>query len=157
MELALPSDLTREELAKFLPTLRAIRAFELLLAQVNTAIPEEITAIISNLEQINAKLDVLVVAPRKEVCALLSPGFGVEPRSELGTLSYQNAEKAAITGGAITAAITDSTTNLIASSLTLTNGSGASVGTLTNAPSAGNPSKWVLINDNGTTRYVPAW
>lgn len=38
-----------------------------------------------------------------------------------------------------------------------TNGAGAGVGTLTNAPAAGNPTKWIPINDNGTTRYVPAW
>lgn len=39
----------------------------------------------------------------------------------------------------------------------LTNGAGVSVGTLTTAPSAGNPTKWIGINDNGTTRYIPAW
>ena len=39
----------------------------------------------------------------------------------------------------------------------LTNGSGASIGTLATAPSAGNPTKWIGINDNGTTRYIPAW
>ena len=38
-----------------------------------------------------------------------------------------------------------------------TNGAGAGVGTLTNAPAAGNPTKWIPINDNGTTRYIPAW
>lgn len=24
-------------------------------------------------------------------------------------------------------------------------------------PTAGNPSKWIPVNDNGTTRYIPAW
>jgi hypothetical protein len=37
------------------------------------------------------------------------------------------------------------------------NGAGASAGTLTNAPAVGNPTKWIPIDDNGTTRYVPAW
>lgn len=37
------------------------------------------------------------------------------------------------------------------------NGAGGSAGTLTNAPSAGDPSKWIPIDDNGTTRYIPAW
>lgn len=46
---------------------------------------------------------------------------------------------------------------LLTTSTALTNGSGASVGTLTNAPAVGNPTKWIGINDNGTTRYVPAW
>lgn len=39
----------------------------------------------------------------------------------------------------------------------ITSGAGASAGTLTNAPSVGNPTKWIPINDNGTTRYIPAW
>lgn len=46
---------------------------------------------------------------------------------------------------------------LIATSAALTDGVGASAGTLTNAPSAGNPTKWIKINDNGTIRAVPAW
>ena len=33
----------------------------------------------------------------------------------------------------------------------------AATGTLTNAPAAGNPTKWIAIDDNGTTRYIPAW
>ncbi len=36
-------------------------------------------------------------------------------------------------------------------------GAGASGGTLTNAPSAGNPAFWLQISINGATRYVPAW
>ena len=43
------------------------------------------------------------------------------------------------------------------SSIALTNGAGASAGTITNAPSVGNPTKWIPIDDNGTTRYIPAW
>jgi len=42
-------------------------------------------------------------------------------------------------------------------SVALTNGAGAGAGTITNAPAAGNPTKWIGINDNGTTRYIPAW
>lgn len=38
-----------------------------------------------------------------------------------------------------------------------TNGAGASVGTLTNAPAAGNPTKWIPITDGGVTRHIPAW
>ena len=38
-----------------------------------------------------------------------------------------------------------------------TDGAGADTGTLTNAPAAGNPTKWIPIDDNGTTRYIPAW
>lgn len=37
------------------------------------------------------------------------------------------------------------------------NGAGAGAGTLTNAPAAGNPTKWISINDAGTIRKIPAW
>lgn len=40
---------------------------------------------------------------------------------------------------------------------TLLDGAAAAAGTLNNAPAAGDPTKWLAIDDNGTTRYVPAW
>ena len=46
---------------------------------------------------------------------------------------------------------------LIKSNTTLTDGAAAAVGTLTNAPTAGNPTKWVLLNDNGVIRKFPTW
>jgi len=36
-------------------------------------------------------------------------------------------------------------------------GAGANVGTITNAPSAGNPAFWLPFNINGVTRFIPAW
>lgn len=39
----------------------------------------------------------------------------------------------------------------------LANGAGAAAGTLLNAPAAGNPTKWIPIDDGGTTRHIPAW
>lgn len=48
-------------------------------------------------------------------------------------------------------------TTLLATGVTLTNGAAAQVATMTNGPVAGNPTKWIPINDNGTTRYFPAW
>jgi hypothetical protein len=46
---------------------------------------------------------------------------------------------------------------LITTNTALTDGAAAQAGTLLNAPAAGNPTKWIPINDNGTTRYIPAW
>jgi hypothetical protein len=40
---------------------------------------------------------------------------------------------------------------------TLTNSAAAATATLTNAPTAGNPTKWISIDDNGVTRRIPAW
>jgi len=45
----------------------------------------------------------------------------------------------------------------LTTSTALTDGAAAGVGTIANAPAAGNPTKWIGINDNGTTRYIPAW
>lgn len=46
---------------------------------------------------------------------------------------------------------------LMSSTAAFVNGAAAALGTLSNAPAAGNPTKWIPINDNGTTRYIPAW
>jgi hypothetical protein len=46
---------------------------------------------------------------------------------------------------------------LIHTDVSLTNNAGAALGTLTNAPFAGDPSKWIAIDDFGTTRYFPVW
>lgn len=59
--------------------------------------------------------------------------------------------------GTVTADLTNNTGRLIDSSVNLTNGAGANVGTLTNSPATGDPTKWIPIDDNGTTRYIPAW
>lgn len=67
-------------------------------------------------------------------------------------LSLTDVGNLTITGGITTASGTLHTT-----SAPLTNGAGSATGTLTNAPTAGNPTKWVPINDNGTIRYMPAW
>ena len=42
-------------------------------------------------------------------------------------------------------------------SVALTDGAGVGAGTLLTAPAAGNPTKWIGIDDNGTIRYIPAW
>ena len=53
--------------------------------------------------------------------------------------------------------LTLASTTLLITTVALTNGAGALTGTLTNSPATGNPTKWIPINDNGTTRYIPAW
>ncbi len=56
-----------------------------------------------------------------------------------------------------TGGVTVGTATLLTTNVALTNGAGASAGTMTNAPAVGNPTKWIPINDNGTTRYIPCW
>ncbi len=48
-------------------------------------------------------------------------------------------------------------TTLIHSGTVLANAAGAAAGTLLNSPSAGNPTKWIQIDDNGTIRKIPTW
>ena len=53
--------------------------------------------------------------------------------------------------------IAGSTTPMLRSIAAMSNGAAAAVGTLNNAPAAGNPTKWIAFNDAGVTRYIPAW
>jgi hypothetical protein len=46
---------------------------------------------------------------------------------------------------------------LLNTSVSLTDSAAGFTATLTNAPVAGNPTKWIQINDNGTTRSIPTW
>jgi hypothetical protein len=39
----------------------------------------------------------------------------------------------------------------------LVNGAGAAIGSLNNAPVAGNPSFWLPVNIAGTVRFIPCW
>lgn len=72
--------------------------------------------------------------------------------------TIQNSGATIDDSGNLTAnSITTASTTLHTTSVALTNGAGAGAGTITNAPAAGNPTKWIPINDNGTTRYIPAW
>lgn len=94
----------------------------------------------------------------------------------LGTLATQNATAVAITGGAVdgvpigattpqtvkatsvtTPALVLSAASPFSSTVALANGAAAAAGTLGNAPTAGDPTKWIPFNDNGITRYIPAW
>jgi hypothetical protein len=43
------------------------------------------------------------------------------------------------------------------SGATITGGGTANVPTLTTGPVTGEPTKWLPYDDNGTTRYIPAW
>ena len=77
---------------------------------------------------------------------------------------YGNAQIETNTGLLVAGALTATGTltlaggaSLLSTTASLTNGAGASAGTLGNAPAAGNPTKWIGINDNGVTRLIPTW
>jgi hypothetical protein len=58
---------------------------------------------------------------------------------------------------AVKIAVPGAANPVLTTTATITSGAGAGAGTLTNAPAAGDPTTWIPINDNGTTRYIPAW
>lgn len=53
--------------------------------------------------------------------------------------------------------LTINSATLLTSKTSFTDGAGVGAGTLLTAPAAGNPTKWVGLNDNGTIRYFPTW
>lgn len=200
-----PRPLSREELSKFLPSKRAIRAFErifeLIPSDLLTIQGEiEVAKIISDLalsrvesldqsvselnslkvipvyedvksETLNVNQESLdtysdITPPWMEVIHHVDLGlsnseeietFDLSPNLELGSMSSQEKDYVDITGGTIVAELSDSTTDLLKSDATLSDNSGAGAGTLANAPTAGDPTKWIAIDDNGTTRYIPTW
>lgn len=88
----------------------------------------------------------------------LGPTTGVTLRwATDGTLEVRNFANSAAANLTALQVTTATAASAIATSVALTDGAGAGAGTITNAPAAGNPTKWIGINDNGTVRYVPAW
>lgn len=58
---------------------------------------------------------------------------------------------------AVSGGLTLSGGTLLTTSAALTNNAAAQIATMTNGPTAGNPTKWIPVNDNGTIRNIPAW
>lgn len=76
------------------------------------------------------------------------------------TAAGANIEGARISNAGVLVAnfgLTIGTAQMLASNINFTNNAGVAAGTLLNAPAAGNPTKWIPINDNGTVRNIPAW
>lgn len=173
--------LSRQQLAQFLPTFEAIKAFEQLFAATYETAPTDLESVQASADaaQLQAAEALGQLANIANVLSLALYGAYQEtisqdnlvqiseqaqqeiyiPPTSLGSMSEQNANKVAITGGSVSV---NSLTNgnnaaLVASSVALNNGAAAAAGTITNAPVAGNPTKWIPIIDNGTTRYIPSW
>lgn len=152
--------LTRQELERIFETARAILVFEDMLRKVFTEFPELFA-------DIEGRLATEFMQPSQEAPIPQEEGAPIahyelnntaEPVVDVQGMAFQQPYTVTITGGTVTADLTNNNASLmIKSNQTLTNGAGADLGTLTNAPSAGDPSKWVAIDDNGTTRYIPTW
>lgn len=161
--------LSRAQLTAFLKDPLAVKQFEGLFKAADQIIPDgfsEVSIVAENarstsqqalaeLRRIADALEVLALAPVAGCTTAVVDHLA--PPIVIGSLGHQEADNVSIAGGVITAALTGNQTNLMATSVALDDGAAAALGTLTNAPSAGNPTKWVAIDDNGTTRYIPTW
>jgi len=91
------------------------------------------------------------ITPTGVTNVTLLPVFNANGGVAIGTTATPPAN------GIVAGSITLGSTTLATTNVSLTNGAASATGTLTNAPTAGNATKWIPINDNGTTRYIPAW
>lgn len=173
-------NLTRDQLAAFLKDHQSIKQFELLFSMVDAIAPDFVNEVsiaaenagsraqeaLDTLQRIADALELLALAPA--VSATLDDVLTIPhtelvahddlaPPVQVGTLGQQQADRVSISGGTVAAQLKNNQTILLETTAALTNGAAAAAGTLLNAPAAGNPTKWVAINDNGTTRYVPTW
>jgi hypothetical protein len=145
--------ITRDILAKFLPDQRSIVAMEKTLRNANEVLPD----VVSNSDAVIAQLQTQINALSDEVAVLYNILSHIQRPVELGTIAPQQADSVDISGGLVSCQLKNNQNVLLESITALNNGAGGFVGTLANAPVAGNPTKWVPIIDNGVTRYTPAW
>ena len=114
----------------------------------------------------------VALSPANANVALSPTGTGVVTIAPATVGSIDNMNIGATTRGAVAGTTGNFNTSLTLSggvlttlggatfhttSTALTNGAGVGAGTIANAPAAGNPTKWIGVNDNGTTRWIPAW
>lgn len=170
--------LTRNQLAAFLKDHESIKQFEQLFTIVDTISPDVVSEIsllagisqataVEALAQITRLADILETwTPAQAIQESNNPippmqdkqdADNLTPPVQIGTLGQQQADRVSITGGEVTAQLRNDQTILLGTTVSLTDGAGADIGTLLNAPAAGDPTKWIAIDDNGTTRYIPTW
>lgn len=108
---------------------------------------------VSAFNNVNGMVLIFNATTGKWVAANITAGTGVTISNTAGGITIS-----ASTPASITADLTNTNaTYLAATNAALANGAAALAATLLNAPVAGNPTKWIKINDNGTPRWIPAW
>lgn len=151
--------LTRDQLASFLPNHEAVKAFEKLFQDVNSLPSEEIiiliqeTALVAQSSDARAQQALDTLQRLADLIELLV----CAPIVQIGTLGEQQADKVSITNGVVSAELKNNQVILLESIKNLDDFSDVNLATLTNSPVAGDPTKWVSINDNGIIRAMPTW
>lgn len=110
---------------------------------------------LDTLNRIANALELLALAPAPVQDRMQD--LDLSPPVQVGTLGEQQADRVNIKGGEVSARLKNTQTVLLETTSTLSNGAALASGTLLNAPVAGDPTKWVAIDDNGVTRYIPTW
>ena len=135
---------------------------------VGTAYSSASLCVVGNAYQTSASTDSWTQSSANPSLRLKSDFIGDKwywQRSPSGTgaavdATFWNTTVMTLTGAGaltITGQFSQASATFAKTTTTLTNGAAAQAGTLANAPLAGNPTKWVPIDDNGTTRYIPCW
>jgi hypothetical protein len=78
-------------------------------------------------------------------------------RNAAGVLEVNNGTAGTFRDLKLRDIFTNNATYAVRTTTTLTDNAAAAAGTLSNAPVAGNPTKWIAIDDNGTIRRIPTW
>ena len=157
---SLPSKIPRELLAEvFNNNSRMIKTVEDIITQLNTYIPQNVIAINDDISSTNTDLQALSTSLDTLSNDLDTLNSSLTALSDsLGTMATQNSDNITVTGGSVTIdTLSINNADFISTVVSLNDYAGSSVGTLTNAPTAGNPTKWILIDDNGTLRRLPSW
>lgn len=152
--------LNRSQLSEFLKDPRAIRAFENLFISVTATIPDSVDSAQYSGDSFQGQISE-VVSNLAELAAIILSQPSNTPQNIEQTFE-QTFEQTQSQQDIYTPPVVIDNDNrnpkaLVTSGVTLNNFAGAATATLTNAPTAGNPTKWVAINDNGVTRYIPTW
>ena len=154
--------ITRTDLYRIFQDHNLVVIFENIINQVSNLLPSDIESltILINTSQTTANTAQTTanIAQNTANTAQSTANTAQASIAALGSMANQNSTSVSITGGTVAATLTNNTTNFLSNSVTLTNYAGAAnVNNFTNSPVAGNPTKWIGINDNGTIRRIPTW
>ena len=154
--------ITRADLYRIFQDHNLVVIFEALINQVSNLLPSDIASLTISINTAQTAADnAQIAANTAQTTANTAQSTADAAQAAiaaLGDMANQNSTSVSITGGTITATLTNNTTDFLSNSVTLTNYAGAAtVNAFTNSPVAGNPTKWIGINDNGTVRRIPTW
>ena len=154
--------ITRTDLYRIFQDHNLVVIFENIINQVSNLLPSDIESltILINTSQTTANTAQTTANTAQTTANTAQSTANTAQASiaALGSMANQNSTAVIITGGTVAATLTNNTTNFLSNSVTLTNYAGAAnVNNFTNSPVAGNPTKWIGINDNGTIRRIPTW